>query len=161
MATKKKSKNKTAKKKVTKSKLPVRKKIAPPKKSAKKSTAKSARKRATKAHKKSTPKTLIRGKAAAPKTNVSSAKPVRERREAMDESLPGIRRAPEQSSDLRGASRAELADSESVNELLDEGNTFEAGAVAGVEDADNADEREVHTREVLEDDVPEEYLDKD
>lgn len=31
----------------------------------------------------------------------------------------------------------------------------------GVEDADNADEKEVHTHEVLEDDVPSEYLDKD
>jgi len=44
---------------------------------------------------------------------------------------------------------------------VEEGNLFEAGAVAGVEDADNADEREVHTREVPEDDVPEEYRDKD
>jgi len=45
--------------------------------------------------------------------------------------------------------------------LLEEGNTFEAGVVSGVEDADDADEREVHTHEVPEDDVPEEYLDKD
>ena len=36
-----------------------------------------------------------------------------------------------------------------------------AGAVAGVEEADNADEREVRTHELPEDDVPEEYLDKD
>ncbi len=62
---------------------------------------------------------------------------------------------------MRGVSRAELADSESVDELLDEGNAFEAGAVAGVEEADNEDEREVHTHEFPEDDVPEEYLDKD
>lgn len=62
--------------------------------------------------------------------------------------------------DSEGLSRDEQADSESVDELVDEGNIFEAGAVAGVEQADNADEREVHTREVPEDDVPEEYLDE-
>jgi hypothetical protein len=54
--------------------------------------------------------------------------------------------------------RAE-ADSESVEELVEEGNAFEAGAVEGVEDADDPDVAEVTTREVLEDDVPSEYLD--
>ena len=62
-------------------------------------------------------------------------------------------------SDFQGVSRTEQADSESVDELVEEGNTFEAGAVSGVEEADNEDEREVHTRELPEDDVPEEYLD--
>jgi hypothetical protein len=66
-----------------------------------------------------------------------------------------------QSGDLQGLSRAARADSESVDELISEGNPFEAAAVAGVEDADNADQREVHTHEVPEDDVPDEYLDKD
>lgn len=66
-----------------------------------------------------------------------------------------------QAGDLQGLSRAEQADSESVDELVEEGNLFEGGAVAGVEEADNADEREVHTGEVPEDDVPGEYLDKD
>jgi N utilization substance protein A len=66
-----------------------------------------------------------------------------------------------QSGDLQGLSRAAQADSESVDELISEGNPFEAEAVAGVEDADNADQREVHTHEVPEDDVPDEYLDKD
>jgi hypothetical protein len=72
-----------------------------------------------------------------------------------------IRPAESQSGDLQGLSNVERADSESVDELLEEGNTFEAGVVAGVEQADNADESEVHTREFPEDDVPEEYLDKD
>lgn len=67
----------------------------------------------------------------------------------------------QQTGDLQGLSGAEQADSESVEELAEEGNLFEAGAVAGVEEADSADEREVHTHEVPEDDVPEEYLDKD
>ena len=66
-----------------------------------------------------------------------------------------------QSGDLQGVSRAEQADSESVDELVSEGNLFEAGAVAGVEEADNADEKEVHTHEVPEDDVPKEYLDEE
>ncbi len=66
-----------------------------------------------------------------------------------------------QSGDLEGLSRAEQADSESVGELVEEGNIFEAGTVAGVEEADDQDGREVHTHELAEDDVPDEYLDKD
>jgi len=63
--------------------------------------------------------------------------------------------------DFQGLSRAQQADSESVEELVEEGNIAEAGAVAGVERADDEDTREVHTHEVAEDDVPDEYLDKD
>ena len=66
-----------------------------------------------------------------------------------------------QSGDLQGLSNREGADSESVDELLEEGNAFEAEVVKGVEDAPDADEGEVRTHEVPEDDVPEEYLDKD
>jgi hypothetical protein len=66
-----------------------------------------------------------------------------------------------QSGDLQGLSRAEEADSESVEELLEEGNPFEAEVVTGVESADEADEHEVRTHEAPEDDVPDEYLDKD
>ena len=66
-----------------------------------------------------------------------------------------------QSGDIQGLSRAELADSESVEELVEEGQAFEAGVVSGVENAPDADESEVKTREVPEDDVPQEYLDKD
>jgi hypothetical protein len=66
-----------------------------------------------------------------------------------------------ESGDLEGLSRREEADSESVDELLEEGNSFEAGVVAGVEEADDSDEKEVYTHEVPEDDVPDEYLDPD
>jgi hypothetical protein len=62
-----------------------------------------------------------------------------------------------QAGDLQGLSGAESADSESVEELLEEGNAFEAEIVKGVEDADIADEMEVETHETLEDDVPAEY----
>lgn len=65
-----------------------------------------------------------------------------------------------QAGDLQGVSGAQRAASESVEELLEEGNAFEAGFVKGVEDADDADEVEVESHEVPEDDVPEEYLEQ-
>jgi hypothetical protein len=70
-------------------------------------------------------------------------------------------RSGEQSGDLQGLSNVEGADSESVDELLEEGNAFEADVVKGVEDAGDADEGEVHTHEVPQDDVPGEYQDKE
>ncbi|MGO8814937.1 MAG: hypothetical protein ACLQVG_09820 [Terriglobia bacterium] len=66
-----------------------------------------------------------------------------------------------QAGNLQGLSNIADADSESVDELLEEGNAFEAEVVEGVEDAPDADRGEVRTHEVPEDDVPEEYLDKD
>jgi hypothetical protein len=63
--------------------------------------------------------------------------------------------------DFGGVSLIEGADSESPKELLEEGQTFEAGIVSGVQDAPNADQGEVRTHEVEQDDVPEEYDDKD
>jgi hypothetical protein len=66
-----------------------------------------------------------------------------------------------QSGDLQGLSDIDRADSESVDELLEEGNAFEAGIVEGVEEAGEREGSEVHTREVPEDDVPGEYLDEE
>jgi hypothetical protein len=63
--------------------------------------------------------------------------------------------------DLQGISMRDRADSESVGELLEEGQTLEAEAVQGVEDALDADQGGIRTREVPEDDVPPEYLEKD
>jgi hypothetical protein len=63
--------------------------------------------------------------------------------------------------DYSGLSPVEGADSESPRELLEEGQTFESGIVSGVQNAPNADEGEVRTREVPEDDVPLEYDDQD
>jgi N utilization substance protein A len=62
-----------------------------------------------------------------------------------------------QSGDLQGISDLADADSESVQELIEQGNAFEADAVDGVENAKDPDVSEVTTREVPEDDVPEEY----
>src|SRR5215467_7927271 len=64
-----------------------------------------------------------------------------------------------QSGDLQGLSDRRHAGTESVDELLEEGNAFEAEVIKGVEDA--VDEQEVYTHEVPEDDVPGEYLDRD
>src|SRR6516225_1836471 len=63
--------------------------------------------------------------------------------------------------DFGGVSVVEGADSESAEELLKEGQAFEAGIVSGVENAPDADQGEVRTHEVQQDDVPEEYDDKD
>jgi hypothetical protein len=66
-----------------------------------------------------------------------------------------------QSGDTQGLSDVAEAGSESVEELLEEGQSFEAEAIEGVEDAPEPDVAEVHTRQVPEDDVPSEYLDND
>ena len=66
-----------------------------------------------------------------------------------------------QSGDTQQLSDTASVDSESVEELVEEGNAFEADAVDGVENAKDPDVSEVTTREVPEDDVPGEYLDND
>ncbi|HEY6273537.1 MAG TPA: hypothetical protein VIX19_16275 [Terriglobales bacterium] len=66
-----------------------------------------------------------------------------------------------QSGDTQGLSRREDEDSESVEELTEEGQYFEAEAVSGVENAKDPDQGEVTTSEVPEDDVPSEYTDED
>jgi hypothetical protein len=125
----------------------------------------SARKRNSKAGK--APKSGSQSKRARrAKPRPPSRSPVRRRREAAASATlasPWDARGlgPEaagQSGDTEGLSRAELADSESVEELVEEGQAFEADVVDAVE---NAPDGEVRTREVPEDDVPEEYLDED
>jgi hypothetical protein len=64
-----------------------------------------------------------------------------------------------QSGDIQQIHDEPDADSESAEELVEEGNAFEAGVVSGVENAKDPDVAEVTTREFPEDDVPEEYLD--
>jgi hypothetical protein len=134
MATKKKTKKKQAKKKA-----------APKKKLAKKKAA---------------PKKKAHGK-----TVRTAKKPVRGKSQTVDT----VAFAPEglsarsggQSGDLQGLSSLAGANSESVDELLEEGNAFEAEAVKGVQDAGDAGNGEVHTHEVPQDDVPGEYRDEE
>ncbi len=66
-----------------------------------------------------------------------------------------------QSGDTQGLSGTGEATSESVLELAEEGQAFEAGIVAGIENAPDADAGPVKTREVPEDDVPPEYDEKE
>ncbi len=66
-----------------------------------------------------------------------------------------------QSGDTQGLPKIPVGDSDSVEELLEEGQAFEAEVLDGVENAGDADRSEVKTRQVPEDDVPEEYLEKD
>ncbi len=84
--------------------------------------------------------------------------PNRNNREKKDELGPS---SAGQSGDLQQLSDTADADSESVEELVEEGNASEAEAVQGVVDAKPPDVSEVRTREVPEDDVPAEYLDND
>jgi hypothetical protein len=62
-----------------------------------------------------------------------------------------------QAGDIQGLSRRSVVDSESVEELVEEGQAREAAFVEGVESAPDPDQGEVRTREVPEDDVPGEY----
>ena len=95
------------------------------------------------------------------------AKPARLRRGSTERSLDlppyahGMgARSGGQSGDIEALSSLEDVDSESVEELLEEGQAFEAGVISGVEEADE-EFGEVRTREVPVDDVPQEYLDED
>src|SRR4029077_2095396 len=142
--------------------------MAPKKKIKKKTTSKKTvfkKAAAMKAQKR--PKRLTKTKAAPKKAKkkASRKKQTRAKREYLSTQAfsPDVlgSRSSKQSGDLQDVPRLEDADSESVEELLEEGNTLEAGAVLGVEEADSHDEKEVRTREVPEDDVPSEYLDKE
>ena len=73
--------------------------------------------------------------------------------------LPGPNSAG-QSGDDQGLPTDEAAGSESVAELAQEGQYYEAEAVAGTE-RPYPDDRPVRTREVPEDDVPMEYPGRD
>jgi hypothetical protein len=165
MAIKKKTKMKQ-----TKSKRTVGKKLTPTKKAVKKKLAKKRVTPKKKLAKKAAPKraeakTEVGGKrTTGGKTAGALKKQVREKNQSVDtvafapEGLGG--RSGEQSGDLQGLSSVQGANSESVDELLEEGNAFEADVVKGVEDAGDTDEREVHTHEVPQNDVPGEYRDK-
>jgi hypothetical protein len=130
-----------------------------PKKNRKAKSKKSSKKQAA-------PKKVLRPKKAAPRKKEA---PMKRRARGKSQSVATATFEPVglgadsggQSGDLQGLSNTESADSESVDELLEEGNAFEAEVVEGVQDAHDADQGGVKTHEVPEDDVPEEYLDKD
>jgi len=148
------AKRKAAMKKPAKKKLAAKKKAAPRKKLAKKKFV--------------VKKTAVKTRAVGKKTTGGkTAGASRQRVQGKGQSSNIESFAPEevrtrsggQSGDLLGLSNTASADSESVDELIEEGNAFEAEVVAGVEAADTGDE--VRTQEVPEDDVPGQYLDKE
>jgi uncharacterized protein YbjQ (UPF0145 family) len=162
------AKNKTNKK-LTKPKGSTGKKGKPLKETAKKNLAKkrgTPKKKLTK--KPALKKAAVKTKALGQKTTgARTPTPLRTRVRGKSQSVDTEAFAPEalrersggQSGDLQGLSNIEGADSESVAELIEEGNAFEADAVAGVEHAGDTDQK-VRTHEVPQDDVPGEYLDK-
>ena len=158
MAAKKKplKKQKKSKKSVVRKKTP--KKTTPRKIKAKKTApVKKAGRKRVGAKKQTKKKTAARA-------IIASKKPVRKPSQTSSRGFPREGEGASsggQSGDVQGLSRLGVADSESVEELIEEGNAFEADVVTGVEEAGEDEEREVHTREVPEDDVPDEYLDQD
>jgi N utilization substance protein A len=167
------AKNKTNKKRTKPNRLSAGKKAKPMKKMVKKKLAKKSgnpKKKLAKKKKPALKKAAVKTKALGKKTTGArtlTALSARVRGE--NQSVDTEAFAPEalrersggQSGDFQGLSNIEGANSESVAELIEEGNAFEADAVAGVEHAGDNDQREVRTHEVPEDDVPGEYLDKE
>jgi len=140
--------NKTVKKKVAKKRRTPKKKLAKKKPPLKKAAVKTTK--------------ALGKKTSGAKTPAARRTRVREKSQSVDTeafALEGQRARGGQSGDLQGLPNIEGADSESVSELIEEGNAFEADAVTGVEHAGDTDEKEVRTHEVSQDDVPEEYLD--
>jgi hypothetical protein len=155
-------------------KKPARKKktVSRKKPTLKKSAASKAAAVRKKTVKKAAPKKLAakRKPAAKKKSSVkkklATRKAARRRAEVINPVTPSGRRglgaeSGGQSGDTQGLSRKSYDDSESVEELMEEGQYMEAEAVSGVENAPDADQGEVRTRQFPEDDVPEEYQNED
>jgi len=128
------------------------------------------KRRLKRAARKNKPKAQIKRKAKAKSASKTTAGPrVRKRHISASEKAQTVpydtkglgARSGGQSGDLQGLSDIEGAGSESIEELIEEGNSFEAEVLQGVERAADADEEEVRTNEVSEDDVPEEYRDQE
>ena len=166
------AKKKPARKKKIASKRPILKKKSAAKKrsSAKKSSIKKSSIKKTQAKKRLSAKTKLAAKKKAGRKKSASKKSSKASTRArqgvthplVTRGRRGLQAASGgQSGDTQGLSRTQYGDSESVEELLEEGQYLEAEAVGGVEDAKDPDEAEVTTSEVAEDDVPREYTDRD
>jgi len=156
------ARKKTARKKkiVSKKKPTAKKSTAKKKVSAKKKPVKRAVVKKAVAKK----KPAAKKRSAAKKT--ARKKAVRGRREITNPVAPvGLRglgaASGGQSGDTQGLSRRDYDDSESVEELIEEGQYLEAEAVSGVENAPDADHGARRTRQFPEKDVPEEYREEE
>ena len=150
-----------SKKKPTNKKIAKTTKIARAKNKKKSPMKRASAKRKPAAKKKSVSKEEI-GRAEKP----VARKATRRRAEVINPVTPSGRRglgadSGGQSGDTQGLSRRSYDDSESVEELMEEGQYMEAEAVSGVENARDADQGEVRTRQFSEDDVPEQYQNED
>jgi hypothetical protein len=141
---------KTVKKNLAKKRRTPKKKLAKKKPALKKAAvkAKGLGQKTTGARTPTAIRTRVRGKSQSVDTEAFAPDALRERSGG-------------QSGDLQGLSNIEGSDSESVADLIEEGNAFEADAVAGVEHAGETDQKEVRTHEVPQDDVPGEYRNKE
>jgi hypothetical protein len=156
-----------ARKKPARKKKPVSRKKPTSKKSAarKRAPAKKAVRRTAARKSMAKKKSTVKKKSAAKKKPVAK-KTTRRRAEVINPITPSGRRglgaaSGGQSGDTQGLSRRSYDDSESVEELLEEGQYAEAEAVSGVENARDADQGDVRTTQFPEDDVPEEYQNED
>lgn len=122
----------------------------------KKKTSKAA-KPARKTKVTSRAKASAKTKKAAPRRRRSRSTQLTEQPVAQIRQGVGLAAEAGQSGDTQALSDIEDVDSESVRELAEEGQDFEAGIISGVENAPDPDVSEVKTHEVPEDDVPEEY----
>ena len=73
--------------------------------------------------------------------------------EKEDEATPGVHKG-DLSGDLQGISGEALYDSESVSELIAEGQDLEAEIIEGIEEAPDADQGEVRVHKAPQTDVP-------
>jgi hypothetical protein len=149
--------------------MPTKNKQTKRKKSAKKTTPKSKARKKARASMRATAKRTPRRITAASKRSLARQKKFSAKRKRVTntglvvETVPfpsGDRPHPgAQAADLQGLSNRPTANSESVEELLQEGNAVEAEAIQGAENVLDTDQGEVE-HEVTEDDPPE-YLDKE
>ncbi|MBV9887046.1 MAG: hypothetical protein JO119_10910 [Acidobacteria bacterium] len=164
MAKKKAAPKKSKKPKAAPKKAKAKAKAKAPAAKAKlKSTARAKSKAAAKARSVAKTTTVLKGRTAPRRGSSDSDTELRENQEVEIVHPKGrsrVARAGAGSGDLQGISSVEDVDSESADELLEEGQSFEAGIISGVERA-GVEEGEVVTHEVLEDDVPLEYDDED
>src|SRR2546430_4521763 len=138
---------KTVKKNLAKKRGTPKKKLAKKRPALKKAAVKTKAfgKKTTGARTPTALRTRVRGKSQSVDTEAFAPEALRERSGG-------------QSGDLQGLSNIEGADSESVAELMEEGNAFEADAVAGGGQAGGTDPKEIRTPEGPPGDVSREYL---
>lgn len=144
-----------AKSKISKKRATAKKKAKPAKRSAKRTSLKSTRGSVRLQRRIGRP-------AQEPSSGAASSSLDPRRIGRLTVERPGVEsRRGRLAGDDQGISRNERLDSESVEELLEEGQAFEAAAIEGVEDALDADQGEIHTHEVPQDDVPAEYEERE